>query len=296
MTDDQGQLPLEEEPHNENKRSSTKRLPTNKSMSDTLKTLERACKQIAAVVKRQGISLNEAISVRDKAIAALQTLIDATLPKLKQERDSLIDHRAVVFQRRRECLRRFAEEANWVVTRRESYDYVGCFKVSYRQERVTVDVGSEMHERIDEVDGSKLFKYLDQTRSDLDGINFDRELFFRTLKDAISLARIRGLDRDGKVPIRKLYPVIVLVRQSLDDRFLKLPVQKYFSEYSTAQFVYDIARFGRHSWSVGSERLATQPPNMDTVKRGGSMTLPWIDEHKRRNTQIGALWITRHNA
>lgn len=295
MTDDQAQLPLEEEPHKEKKRSSTKRLPTNKTLFDTLKTLERARKQIAAV-KRQGISLNEAISVREKAIAALQTLTEDMLPKLKQECVSLVEHRDGVFQRRRQDLRRFAEEASWAVTRRDRYDYVGCFKVSYKHERVTVDVGSEIHERIDEVDGSKLFKYLEQTRSDLDGINFDRELFFRTLKDAISLARIRGLDRDGKVPVRKLYPVIVLVRQSLDDRFVKLPIQKFFSDYSTAQFVYDIARFGRHSWSVGPERLATQPPNMDTVNRGGSMTLPWIDEHKRRNTQIGALWITRHNA
>ena len=292
MTDDQGQLPLEEEPHNEKKRSSTKRLPTNKTLSDTLKTFDRARKQIAAV-KRQGISLNEAISVREKVIAALQTLTEDMLPKLKQERVSLVEHQAGVFHRRRDDLRGSAMEANWIVTRRERYDHVGCFKVSYRQERVTVEVGSEMYARIDEVDGNELFKYLEQTRKDLDGTNFDRELFFRTLKDAISLARIQGLDDKGKVPVRDLYPVIVLVRQSLDDRFLKLPIQKSFSDYSTARFVYDIARFGWQGWSVGTERLVSKPPNMITIREGKSMKLPWIGAHGGRATQIGALSIEK---
>lgn len=296
--DDQAQLPLEEEPHKEKKHSSMKRLPTNRNLSDTLETLNKARKQIAAAVKRQGISLNEAISVREKAVAALQALTEGTLPKLEQERDSLVKHKDSVFQRRREDLRRFAEEVNWVVTRMERFDYVGCFKVSYKQERVTVDVGSEMHGRIDVVDGSELFQYLDQTRKDLDGINFNRELFFRTLKFAISLARIQGRDSDGgKVPVRILYPLVVLVRQSLDERFFKLPIQKSFIDYSTARFVYDIARFGQGSWSVGDERLRTQTPNMETIAKGESMTLPWLGRHEISATriQIGALWIERRS-
>ena len=173
------------------------------------------------------------------------------------------------------------------------YDYVGCFKVSYKRERVTVDVGSEMYARVDEVDGIKLFTYFEKARKTLDGIRFDRQLFFRTLKDAISLARIQGLDRDGKVPIRTLYPVIVLVRQSRDDGFLKRPTQKSFSDYSTAQFVYDLARFGRDGWKLDTERLASQTPNMATISRGATMTLPSLDGHGSSKPQIGTIWIEK---
>ena len=188
-------------------------------------------------------------------------------------------------------MKRSAEDAGWAVRRMTHYDNVGCFKVSYKNERVAVDVGSEMFARIDEVDGTKLFTYLEEARNTLDGIRFDRQQFFRTLKDAISLARIQGLDRGGKVPIRTLYPVMVLVRQSRDGGFLTNPIQKSFSDYSSAQFVYDLARFGRDGWRLETERLASQTPNMATISRGATMTLPSLDGHGASKPQIGAVWI-----
>ena len=65
---------------------------------------------------------------------------------------------------------------------------------------------------------------------------------FQSIKDTIGFARVRGQYHDGKVPIRELYPLVVLVRQSYDSGFLMHPDSKSFSDYSMAQFVYDFAR------------------------------------------------------
>ena len=64
----------------------------------------------------------------------------------------------------------------------------------------------------------------------------------------MALAKAQGQARDGKVPIRRLYPLVVLVRQIQDERFVKRPEQKSFRNYPMAQFVYDLARFGKDGW------------------------------------------------
>lgn len=263
------------------------------AMEDTLKALDRSRKALSqAKRKQQNLSLTERISVHDNIIATLQRLTEDTIPLLTSERHRLLQARSNVFANRREDLKRAAEDASWVVTPRSKYDYVGCFKVIYKQERVAIEVGSEVYAKsIDEVDGAKLFAYLESVKKTLDDSHFDRSLFFRTLKDAISLARILEMDRTGKVSIRKLYPLLVLVRQSCDERFLKRPIQKSFNDYSTAQFVYDLARFGRNGWTLGKEQLASQTPNMATIGRGATMTLPSLDGRGASKTQIGAVWI-----
>ena len=70
------------------------------------------------------------------------------------------------------------------------------------------------------------------------------------------------------MPIRRLYPLVVLVRQSQDERFVKRPEQKSFRNYPMAQFVYDLARFGKDGWIMQGERLSTQTPNMASIQKG----------------------------
>ena len=286
MTDEQGRLPLREEPHHEERnRPEADHLATTQGpsvvISDILKALDKARKAVSLVAKRADISLNDALAIRKRAIAALQKLtLEPALRDLEHERDRLVQRREDALIRRREELKRCAERAMWVVRRMTHGDYVGCFKVTYKQERVTVHVGSEILARLDEFDGVELFTRLQEAQSALDAISFHRDRFFRALKDAISLARSQGQDRDGKVPIRKLYPLMVLVRQSRDDGFLKRPMQKSFSDYSSAQFVYDLARFARDGWSARvTKRLSSQTPNMATISRGATMTLPSLDGH-----------------
>ena len=71
------------------------------------------------------------------------------------------------------------------------------------------------------------------------------------MKDAIGLAVTLRRDKNGRVPVRDLYPLVALVRQGKDERFLKRPHSKSFTDYSMAQFVYDFARFGRGGWKMG---------------------------------------------
>ena len=297
MTDQQGRLPLNAESRkHETNSSATEDPPPTKDpssvLSDTLRTLNRARKAISLVRQNRDTSPIQALGDLDKAIAALQNLISGdALSNLEQERNRLVHHRDNLLTNMRADLKRSAEDAGWVVTRRAHYDYVGCFTVGYKQKRVTVHVGSEMFATIDEVDGNKLFTYLQEARNTLDGVSFDRKDFFQTLKGAISLSRTQGLSRQGKVPIRPLYPMMVLVWQSRAEGFLKEPTQRLFTDYSRAQFVYDIARFGRDGWTLESERLASQTPNMATIGRGATMTLPSLDGQRSTRHQIGALWI-----
>ena len=147
--------------------------------------------------------------------------------------------------------------------------------------------------KFDEADGQKVFVRIQEALSELDGSPFDRDAFFKAVKDAIRLAKVQGLDRDGKVAIRKLYPLLVLVWQSHDKAFMKRPNTRSFSEYSICQFIYDLARFGKKGWSVrNGERLASQTPNMGTIAKGEALTLPVLGD-EGQGTQLAALWIEK---
>ena len=107
MTDEQARLPLNEEPYKEERnRSRTRDLPTSQDslvpLSDILKSLDKARRAISSAVKGKQISLNEALSVHNKAIAALQALtLEGALRNLEQERDRLLQNRDDVLTRRR---------------------------------------------------------------------------------------------------------------------------------------------------------------------------------------------------
>ena len=288
MAGEQGKLPL-------GKENTIPDEGARQSLPDVLNTLDRARKTVDLLVKAKDTSRAGRISALDKAIVALQEIEPARmLLTLNRERSVLVQSRDEVLKHRRENLARAAKEAGWPVKRLEEHDFAGGFQVSYKLEQVTLRLGSEPLTIFDEPDGTSLFSRLQEERSKLEGFPFARPDFIESIKDAVHLARWQGKDRDGKVPIRTLYPLFVLARQSRDSRFIKRPVAKTFTEYSMAQFVYDLARFGRDGWKTDrGERLRNQPPNMASIAKGATVTLPSLDGDGSGGPQLGAVWIDR---
>jgi hypothetical protein len=110
------------------------------------------------------------------------------------------------------------------------------------------------------------------------------------------LAKITGQDQNGSVAIRTLYPLVVLVRQSRSEAFLKKPDSRTFKDYPLTQFLYDLARFGRDGWRCGEEILRTQTPNMATISQGKTLMLPGLDAQDGGNHRIALLWIEKREA
>ena len=231
----------------------------------------------------------------DKAISAIKQLeSEQVLTQLSRERDELVQEREESLKRRREQLARTAKEAGCPIKRLKNYDYVAGFRVNYKQERVSLLLGTESLPSFKEEDGARLFARLQEEREKLENFPFVRQDFFESIKEAIHLARQQSKDRDGRVPIRTLYPLLVLVRQSHDAKFITRPVAKRFAEYSMAQFVYDLARFGRDGWKdEKGERLRNQPPNMASISRRATVTLPSLDGDGSGGPQLGAVYISR---
>ena len=288
MARNQGELPL----GSENK---VPDVGAGRFLAKYVRALDRAKKAADLLVKAKDTSPSGRIATLDKAIAALQGIdLAQMLSLLDRERDVLLRGREEALRHRRESLFRSAKDAGWHIKRLEESDFVGGFQVSYKLEQVTLWLGSEKLTTFEEADGTSLFSRLQEERSKLESFPFPRRDFIELIMDAIHLARRQGKDRDGKVPIRILYPLFVLVRQTRDTRFMRSPATKSFSEYSMAQFVYDLARFGRDGWTTDrGERLCNQPPNMASIAKGGTVTLPSLDGDGSGGPQLGAVWVDR---
>lgn len=293
---DSASLPTENDPpHAEHSPQKRKNRLAKSTPSDALKALDKARRPLSKLAKAEATDeKEEMISLYGRCIAALREVTGDLLSSLEQEHAKLLEWRNSVLSRRRETLHRSAKEGGWPTRRLKDSDLVGCFEVRYKMERVTVRIGSEALESFSETDGTKLFSHLEAVRARLDNFPFERAAFFRMLKDAWSLAKAQGQHRDGKVNIRKLYPLVVLSRQSQDERFLKRPESKSFTDYPMAQFVYDLARFGQGGWVTDDgERLSNQTPNMATVAKGVTIVLPSLGGHEGSRTQLNAVWIQK---
>ncbi len=264
-------------------------------LPDVLKRLERARKALGLVKKAEVGSVAEKINALDKAIAALRALDPVPeISELEREHSVLVEDRDEALRDRRENLLQSAQVARWPFKRLKEYDYVGGFRVNYKLERVTLVLGSELLTTFEETDGGSLFSRIQEEKSKLDEFPFARDAFIETIKTAIHIARCHGTDRNGKVPIRSLYPMIVLARQSHDRRFLKRPVARSFKDYTMAQFVYDLARFGREGWKTDTgDRLCNQGPNMASIAKGATVILPKLDGDGSGGEQLGVVWIDR---
>ena len=280
------------------KQESLLRAGRHEASPDAIKrVLSRVSGTLTALAKASKADPGQAFSARERTIAALRDLgtkLDCWIGHLDAEQAGLARQREAALDQRREDLARSARELGWTVLRRQDYDVVDCFRVGYRKDRVTVRLGSEKLEEFDEVDGKRLFSRLRAAREALDGSPFDRLEFLQALKDAIGLAQTLKRDRDGRVPIRKLYPLVALARQSRNERFLKKPDSKTYADYPLTQFVYDFARFGREGWKTEwGERVSNQPPNMATIAKGATVTLPVLDGRGTDGAQLGSIWIER---
>lgn len=252
---------------------------------------------LTALKKAAAADPAQAFAARKKVVAGLRDLdgkLDDWIAGLDAEQAEHARQRAAALDRRREDLARAAQEAGWTVLRRQDHDVVDCFRVEYRNERVTVRLGSERLEAFDEADGKRVVSRLRAARERLEDFPFDRSAFFQALKDAVRFALTLQRDRDGRVPIRKLYPLVVLARQGRNERFLKKPDSTTCGDYPMTQFVYDFARFGRGGWKTErGERISNQPPNMATIARRASVTLPVLDGRGAGGAQLGSVWIER---
>jgi hypothetical protein len=144
-----------------------------------------------------------------------------------------------------------------------------------------------------ENDGGRLFSLIKDQTNRLERKDFSREEFFRWLRDAIRMAKGRGIGEDGRVPVKQLFPFVVLARQSRNEAFLKKPGVKSFLDYQPYQFVYDLARFGSDGWGVQDYLLRTQTPNMATISQGKTMMLPSLESMEGAGQQIAVLWIEK---
>ena len=263
------------------------------SLDAGLKALSSAHRAVAALAKARDTGAVELLALHERAVAALrETKSGQLLSFLENEVHRLDQQRDSALQTRREDLLRSAKKHGWAAKRLTNSDVVGCFRIEYKAARATVHLGSERLGAFEEADGVRLFARIEEARIGLDGFPFEREGFFRSLKEAMALAKAQGQARDGKVPIRRLYPLVVLVRQSQDERFVKRPEQKSFSNYPMAQFVYDLARFGKDGWIMHGERLSTQTPNMASIQKGATVRLPPLDG-RGNSQQLGMVWIQR---
>lgn len=263
-------------------------------ISDKAKSVGKAKRAIDALARAKPADDIEALPLFEKTIGALRDVSDSGLIETLEEKKREIEVRVEgALSSRREDLHRAARDAGWKTDRFQNYDRVGCFRLEYRRVRVTMYLGSEKLDGFDESDGQYLFSRVEKAKAALDNFPFSRDGFFAAIKAALSFAKAGNMNRDGKTPIRTVYPLTVLARQSLDDAFIKRPEGKNFKDYSLCQFVYDMARFGRDGWIMpNGERLSSQTPNMATVARGATIDVPELSG-EGQSTQVATLWIQR---
>ena len=72
---------------------------------------------------------------------------------------------------------------------------------------------------------------------------------------------------------------MVLVRQSRDDGFLKRPDSEVFQRLFQRAVRLRSRTLRTRRLRIESERLESQTPNMATISRGATMTLPSLDGH-----------------
>lgn len=257
-------------------------------LSAALKKLDATKKPLAGHVV--------ADRLRD-AIAAAKTF-DPTdlLAALEQEAEVVRKKLEDATDDRRESLLTAARDANVSQKRFAEFDRVGPFKVTYKGKKVRLEIGSEPVTEFETTDGKEVLATIQQQLAALEAQPFSREDFFRWIKDAIRLVRERGKDRDGWVPVRLVHVYVALLRNLQFEDFVNKPTARSFRDYSTAQFVFDLARFGKKDWSSGDETLRGQTPNMATVSAGKSLTLPNLEEMDKLGHQFAMVRIEKGSA
>lgn len=267
------------------------------SLIQHAKAVEALTRALRPLSKGKELSDVKLLDTLRKVLKAAHSVPFAELISELERQSTEIDQRiAHTLEQRRELLLRSARDAKVPHMRFTNYDQIGAFKVTYKGKKVQLYVGSEALKELEETDGSKLFDVIQKEAEALDCQALSREELFLTLKDALRLVPAQGRQPDGWVPVRNLYPYVVLARQARSKRFLEKPEPSRFQGYSTAQFVYDLARFGREGWSFGNEILRTMTPNMATIREGKAMMLPSFETVEGPGPQLAVLRIDKKEA
>ena len=163
---------------------------------------------------------------------------------------------------RREKLHQAAGAAQWHAQMWSQYDRIDIFQVEYQGTAAVVKLGGVPCERVNEVEGEKLFASLRQLKAAFQQVPFQRETFFRQLRGAYATCRRAGGAGDEFVLVRELHREMVLERARDSERFRKSGEAKTIEDYSLPQFIFDLARFVREGITVGAERVVMQTPSM----------------------------------
>jgi len=259
---------------------------------DTLRKCQKVSQLLKRIIKAKDRHDTKFIKLLKDTLAAARELFQEELPAvLENHLRELEARREKLLQKRRESLLSAAQESGMPYKRFDRFDRIGPFKVSYREKKVILELGSEKLREIEEVDGSSLLNVIKESHKSLEETPFERGEFFRLLKYAYYLVRQKEQPRDGWVPIKELYSCFVLTRNLVNRDFMTRPGSKHFQDYSTAQFVYDLARFGREGWIFEGERLETRTPSMREVPK--AMILPALESVEQTGPQIAHLRIVR---
>lgn len=264
------------------------------SMALQKKALDALLRTLKPLADEKPLTTEQQTAALKKALAALDGLDIAGLrSELDRRHDELQQKATTDLARRREDLLRGSREKSIPHKRFTDYDRVGPFKVSYKNKKVALDVGSEKMVELEELSGTRLLAALQEKMAELEKDPFSREEFFACLKEALRMAKERGLAEDGRLPIKRIFPFFVLAKQARREAFLQKPSTKTFQEYPIFQFVYDLARFGRDGWRLGDEVLRTQTPNMATISQGKTIMLPALDSQDAVGQQVAVVWIEK---
>ena len=259
---------------------------------EILKKCQKLSQILQKILKAKNRHDSEFIKLLRSALAAAQEFPQEQLAiNLESHLKELEAQNQELLRRRRESLLFGAKEAGLPHKRFEAYDRIGPCKVSYRDKKVVLEIGSEKLRELEEVDGSQLLAAIRESLASLEKGPFNRPEFFRLLKRAYSILRDEQKARDGWVPIRELFPVFVLTRQLANRAFMAKPESRNFQAYSTAQFVYDLSRFGRQDWGCNGERVETRTPSMRETQY--AMTLPNLDSVEKSGPQIAHFRIIK---
>lgn len=229
----------------------------------------------SALNQAESLSFTELADQVNKWIETVQAEIDESL------------------QRRRETLLGEARKLGLSAKRFGDFDRIDIFKVSYKGKRVRIEIGSEPVAEFDESDGAKVLEKIQDERNKLENSPFKRERFFRLLHYSYFLSQREIGGGDQWVPIRTVFAFLTLMRNLDSPDFMKSPSPKKFSPYSTAQFVYDLARFGQNGWSFENYVVRSQTPNMSTVAAKKTFTMPDINNPDKLGPQLAVLKIVK---
>lgn len=259
-----------------------------------IKSLSRLVSAIKKLLSAKNVAdyerANHLQSVKD-LIESLR--IQELTAYLEQELEQIQSKIEKSLKERREALLLASRNSGIHCKRYGDFDRVDVFKVIYRGRKIRLELGSEFLIEFQESDGLKVLERIQQEKEKLENSDFSRERFFALLQYSASLAQKENKVLDGWVPINLIYFYVAILRHLDDESFLKNTAPKEFMPYSKAQFVFDLARFGRKEWTCGPYLLRTQTPNMATISAKKSITLPNLDSVEHLGNQLAVIKIIK---